>query len=273
MTLQDIQFIFNRALLLTFCKKKLTLTFLILALCGILVVFFRGLAFHAGQWLSLSLTFLPIFLCSGVLLSLGIILIRIYHDDVKKKERNYMQVLSRSWEIVVGASYFAVPIILSYLLLWMLLGIFFLLREIPLVGEFFSVMLIFAPFLINLGSLILCVLSISLLFFVTPVVALKGLNRLQVSQSILKRFQKDMFFNLFLAVIAVLPILFIVGMLILAGFLTGSICYSCESLISHVMQWFFMMIPFTAILSPAVVFFFNFAAEAHVLMLKEAKEV
>jgi hypothetical protein len=33
-----------------------------------------------------------------------------------------------------------------------------------------------------------------------------------------------------------------------------------------VLQWFFIMLPFTALLSPAVVFFFNFATEAHVFL-------
>ena len=148
-----------------------------MALSGLLVVFFRGLALHAGQWVQLSLTFLPIFLCTGILLSMGILLIRIYHDEIKKGEANYFSIFSRSWEIIIGASYFAIPIILGYLLLWMLLGIFFLLGEIPAVGEFFSVILSFAPFLINLGTLVLCLLSLSLLFFISPLIAFKGLER------------------------------------------------------------------------------------------------
>lgn len=269
MNLQDIQFIFNRALLLTFEKKKLLLTFIILALCGVLVVFFRGLAVNAGEWLLMSLTFVPIFLCGGILLSMGIILIRIYHDEIKKKKVSYKETLSKSWEIIIGASYFSIPIILSYLLLWMLLGIFVVLNDIPVVGSFFGAILVFAPFLINLGTLVLCLLNISLLFFVAPVIALKGLNRTQVSQTIYKRLKNDIFSNIFLAIIAVLPLLFILGLLILAGFLTGAVCYGCEKPIYNVLQWFFMMIPFTAILSPAVIFFFNFAAESHVLLLKK----
>ena len=164
MNFQDFSFIFNRALTLTFSKKKLFLVFCVLVLSGLLVVFFRGLALHATQWVKLSLTFLPIFLCTGILLSMGILLIRIYHDEVKKKEVNFKNIMGRSWKVVIGSSYFAIPIILSYLLLWMLLGIFVLLREVPAVGEFFLVILSFAPFIINLGTLVLCLFSLGLLF-------------------------------------------------------------------------------------------------------------
>lgn len=272
MSLNDIQFIFNRAIAMSFSKKKLLLVFIILALCGLLVVFFRGLAMHAGDWMMMSMTFMPFFLCAGILLSTGIILIRIYHDEIKQKPFKYADILDKSWEIIIGASYFSIPLILSYLLLWMLLGIFFLLNGIPGVGEIFGVILSFGPFLINLGTLILCVLTFAMLFFVTPILALKGVNRIFVSQILVKRLQDDVFSNVLLALISILPMFFFSGLLILAAFLTGTLCYSCENPLYNVLQWFFIMIPFTCLLSPAVVFFFNFAAEAHVLMQKNVRQ-
>lgn len=271
MTLSDIQFIFNRALAHTFIKKKLLSVFLVLLLCGVLVVFFRGLATNAGQWFILSLTFLPIFLCAGFLLSTGIILVRIYHDELKKKTISYRAIVGKSWDIVIGSTYLSIPIILSYLLLWMLLGIFFLLNDIPGLGMFFGVILAFAPFLINLVSLVLCVLSVSMLFFVTPIVALKGLNGIQVSQTLAKRFQNDTFLNILLAMIAATPLLLILGLLIAAAILTGTVCYTCDHPLYITLQWFVMMIPFTAMLAPAVIFFFNFAAEAHVFLQKKSR--
>lgn len=270
MNFKNIQFIFNRALSLTFNKKKLFSVFLVLLLCGVLAVFFRGLATNAGQWFVLSLTFLPIFLCSGVLLATGIVLIRIYHNEVKNKALNYREIVANSWDIILGSAYLTIPIILIYLLLWMLLGVFFLLNELPGIGTFFGVVLAFAPFLINLGSLILCVLSLSMLFFITPIVALKGLNGIQIAQTLSRRFQQDLFFNLSLATIATLPLLVILGLLTAAAALTGAVCYTCDHPLYITLQWFFVMIPFTALLSPAVVFFFNFAAETHVLLQKQA---
>jgi hypothetical protein len=272
MSLSDLQFIFNRALMLTFSKKKLLLAFIVLALCGLLVVFFRGLSIHAGQWILMSLTFLPLFLCAGVLLSMGIMLIRIYHDEIKDKAVNYSEILNKSWEVMIGASYFSVPIILSYLLLWILLGIFVMLKQIPAIGDIFAVILAFAPFLLNLGTLVLCLFNLVLLFFVTPIIALKGLNRIRVTQTLLKRLKSDPFSNLILVFLALLPLLAIAGLLLLAAFLTGTVCYQCANPLNNVLQWFFIMIPFTALLAPGVVFFFNFAAESHVLMQREQQK-
>lgn len=269
MDFQALSFIFNRALALTFSKKKLLFVFIVLALSGLLVVFFRGLALHAGHWVQLSLTFLPIFVCTGILLSMGILLIRIYHDQVKRREVNYWETLARSWEVIIGASYFAIPIILSYLLLWILLGIFVLLREIPAMGEFFSVILSFGPFLINLGTLVLCVFSLTLLFIIAPLIALKGLERGVIFQLAVKRLEKDPFANFVLLLIALLPLVLVVSLLLLAASLTGSMCLECQSPLHTILKWFFIMVPFTAFLTPAVIFFFNFAAEAHVLMQKQ----
>lgn len=272
MTLDEIRFIFDRAFLSTFTRAKLFLTFFVLALCGVLVVFFRGIGIDAGQWLALSLTFLPMFLCAGVLLSLGIFLIRIYHDEIKERKVSYKRTFIRSWEVVIGASYFSVPIILCYLLLWMLLGVFVLLSEIPSIGNIFSIILVFGPFLINLGTLVLIVLSLALLFYVAPILALKGFNRIHVSRLLVKRFKHNIFLNMLLAIIATLPLLALLGILTAAVFLTGTLIYPSSTPVQTVLIWFFTMIPFTAILSPAVIFFFNFAAESHVLIMKQQKE-
>lgn len=167
-TLNDVQQIFNRALSFTFCKKKLLVVSTILALCGLLVVFFRGLAIHVSQWVGLSLTFIPLFMCTGVMLAAGIFLVRVYHDEIKNKKIHYRTIFGKSWEIITLASYFAIPIILCYLALWMALGIFLLLREIPMLGDFFAAILVFAPFLLNLSALSLSVFSLLLLYFWPP---------------------------------------------------------------------------------------------------------
>lgn len=272
MYLSDVSLIFNRSLTKSFDLKKLLLVFVILLLCGLLVVFFRGLAVGAGSWVKKSMMFLPIFLCSGVMLSAGIILIRIYHDEVKERSFSYREMIGKSWEIVIGASYFSIPIILCYLLLWMLMGIFLFLEQVPYVGSFFSVILAFAPFLLNLGSIILCLLNIVLLFFVTPALALKGLNGMRLSKGLVKRVESDVFGNLLLAVIAVAPLFVVLGILMLAGFMSGTACVGCTNPLFVVLRWFFIMIPFVAALAPTVIFFFNFAAESHVLFVKFLKE-
>jgi hypothetical protein len=271
MSLKNIQFIFNRAFAFTFSIKKWLTVFIVLALCGLLMVFFRALAINAGPWMLLSLTFLPCFLCTGVILSLGVLLIRIYHDEIKNKPVSYREVFKKSWDVIIGSSYFSLPIILCYLVLWMLLGIFVLLTEIPFVGEFFGTVLAFGPFLLNFGSLALGVLCLAMFFLLTPTMALNGFTRSRVSQIIARRLQGDLFSNIFLALIAALPLLFFACLLSLAALITNSICTTCTNPYHAVIEWFFIMIPFTALLSPALIFFFNFSAEAHVLIQRNLK--
>lgn len=272
MDFNSLSFLFNRALSHTFSKKKYLMVFCILVLSGLLVVFFRGLSLNAGHWVKLSLTFLPIFLCAGILLSMGIMLIRIYHDEVKNRELNYFNILSKSWDVIIGSAYFTVPIILSYLLLWILLGIFVLLSDIPSVGDFFSVILSFAPFLIHLGTLVLCLFTLIILFVVAPIIALKGLNKGVVFQVAVKRLESNPFGNIFLGMVALLPLILVSILLTIAALLTGSECLDCNTSLQTVLKWFFIMVPFTACLTPAIIFFFNFAAESHVLMMRELKE-
>jgi hypothetical protein len=269
MNLQDLQLMFNRALAHTFSQRKLLFVFCTLALCGLLVVFFRALSLEASNWIATSFLFLPIFLCAGVLLAAGIVIIRIYHDEVKKRPLSYTRILKNSWELMIGASYISIPIILSYLVLWMLLGVFFLLNEVPWVGGVFAVLLAFAPFLINFCSLVLCLINLLLLFFMTPIFAFRGLNRMQVLKVFMNRIQEDIFSNLVLVIIALLPITFFVLLLTAAALFTGTITYASQSNLQIILNWFIIMIPFTALLTPAVIFFFNFAAEAHVFFQRK----
>lgn len=273
MNFSDLELLFNRSLSHALSPKKLLLVSSVLWLGGVLTVFCRALAFLASEWMLMSLAFLPIFLGAGMLLAMGVILIRVYHDEVKKRKVSYHRIVGKSWQVALGASYFFVPVILCYLLMWMVLGVFFLLREIPSLGEVFGVMLAFGPFLINLGSLLLCLGSLGLLFFVTPAFALKSQDPLNVSHVIVYRITSDVFSNLILLAVATLPLLGVAGLLSLAAVLTGTTYVAADDAISIVLQWFFIMIPFAALLSPAVVFFFNIAAESHVLMKKRQRQL
>lgn len=269
--LQDIQFMFNRAVNRSFSRKKLLFMFILLSLCGVLVVFFRGLKAHAGSWVSLSLNFLPVFLCAGVLLAAGIFLIRIYHDEIKERPISLRTVFAKSWEVILGASYFSIPIILVYLMVWMAMGIFVLLSQVPGIGDLFRIVLAFCPFLLNLFTLILVICNAALLFFFAPVVALKGLNRTLVTQILADRLKRDFFANFLLFMIALLPLMIIGSLLMISAALTDSLYETAATTpLQSILTMFFLMIPFAACLTPAVIFFFNFAAESHVIQRKAA---
>lgn len=268
MTFDNLKEMFQRAFWLSFSRKKIFFSFLVLAFCGLLIVFCRGMAIQAIAWIKMSLTFLPIFLCTGILLSTGIVLIRLYHDEVKNRDLSVRKTLKKSWDLMLTTSYLCIPLFLAYLLLWIVLGIFYLLRQIPGIGDTLSIVLAFGPFLLILGSLILGIANIALLFFVTPAVALTGFGRMELAYKIINRVKKDILGNFRLLVIAIFPLLLVIGLLTLAAYLTEMSYFSANSALEIVLQWFFIMLPFSAVLAPAVIFFFNFAAESHVLMKK-----
>jgi hypothetical protein len=266
----DLERSFSRAVLFSFSKKKLLLAFPVLVLCGIFTVFCRAIAIGAGNWISMSLAFLPILLSSGVLLALGVLLIRIYLYEVKNIELSFDQFIKGSLDLMMGTSYLSVPPILIYLLLWILLGFFFLLGEIPGIGDFFSVVFAFGPFLLILGSLLLCLLNLALLFFVTPAAALRPLSKNSLGKKVLLSFQGKMLSSIALFLIALVPIIFVSALLSLSAILTN-LQLGSERSLAVVMEWFFIMLPFCALLTPSIVFFFNFAAESyHLLQTKSA---
>lgn len=272
MTWNEVEFIFNRALGLTFSRKKLCFTAVILVICGMITVLCRAVAAHANDYLSLSLTFLPIFFCTAVLLCLGILLIRIYHHEVKKLPVSYMRAIHTSKDLLIEVAFLSIPLVLIYLVLWMLLGVFYLLKGIPLLGNALGVIFSFGPFLLLLGFFIVCFLSILILFFVTPCVALKSSVHAEVVESVWKRFTYNVFSNLFLLFLGLTPLLFLGGFMVLAAVLTGKSYFEAHQAIEISFQWFFIMLPFAVLLAPAVIFFFNFSVECHVLMLKKMRK-
>lgn len=273
MTWNEVEHIFNRALGLTFSRRKLLFTVPVLIFCGLIIVCFRALGSKANDWLAISMTFLPIFFCSSVLLAVGIILSRIYHHEVKGLPVSYRKTLGVSKELMVEIAYLAIPMVLVYLVLWTMLGIFYLLKEIPMIGDGLGIILSFGPFLLLLGSFILSVLSIVLLFFVTPAVALKSSVQVEMLQSVYKRLKFSPFSNLALMLLGILPLILIAGLMTIAAIVTGKSYVAAENPLAVSLEWFFIMLPFSALLTPAVIFFFNFALESHVLMIKKMKEV
>jgi hypothetical protein len=272
MAWKEVEAIFNRALKFTFSRKKLFFTIPILLFCGLISVCFRALGSKANDWLSISMTFMPMFFCSAVLLAAGIILTRIYHDEVKGLPVSYRKTLGVSKTLMVEVAYLALPVILIYLALWTLLGVFYLFKEIPLIGNGLGVILSFGPFLLLLGSFILSLVSISVLFFVTPSVSLKSSVQVEVLHGVFERLRFNPFTNIALLFLGLLPSISIAGLMTVAAIVTGKSYVAAEHPFAVSLEWFFIMIPFATLLTPAVIFFFNFAAESHVLMVKKMRE-
>ena len=259
----DIEKSFSRAMILSFSRKKMMLAFPVLVLCGVFIVFCRALAHEAGDWVSMSLAFLPILLSSGVLLALGVLLIRIHIYEVKGLHLGFRRLITGSLDLIMGTSYLSVPPVLAYLFLWVALGLFYLLREIPGIGDFFGVVLAFGPFLLVFSSLLLCLFNLGLLFFVAPAAAFQPYKRRSLAKKVLTLFQGRVLSSFALFLLALLPIAIVSGLLILSAVLTNS---APDKPLSIALEWFFIMIPFCAVLTPAVIFFFTFAAESYQLL-------
>lgn len=271
MSWKELEKIFNRALLHSYSKRKCLLVFPVLALCGLLIVICRTLSYGASQWILMSLTFLPIFLVAGLLLAVGLVLIRIYHHQVKGLHIQYLKTIKDSKELFLGIPYLAVPLIFAYLVLWMVLGVFYLLRSIPQIGEFISSILAFGPFILVLGSLILGFLSLLTLFYITPAAALRSDLRPQLAEEVFRELRKNPFMSFIMPLAGLLPLLLVVGVLSLAAVVTQILYVDSGHGVSIALKWFFMMLPFCAALTPVVIFFFNFSAESYVLMRKALK--
>ncbi|MBS0629225.1 MAG: hypothetical protein JSS30_03245 [Verrucomicrobia bacterium] len=272
MTSADLEKIFNRSFSNCFSKKKLVLVFPVLVLCGLLAVICRTISFGSGQWMQMSMAFLPMFLCAGFLLALGLILVRIYHQEIKGGEVKVLTTIKECRDLIYGIPYLAVPIIFSYLVLWIVLGIFYLVRLIPHVGEVASAVFSFGPFLLVLGSLFLGCLSLLVLFYIAPAAALRSDLSPRLAEEVFAEIKANPFLSFIMPLFALLPLLLVIGILSLAAVVTHILYVEASDGLTLALKWFFIMIPFSAILAPAIIFFFNFAAESHVFLRKRIRQ-
>ena len=143
---EDLEKAFSRAVILSFSRKKMMLTFPVLVLCGVLIVFCRAVAYDASDWIAMSLAFLPILLSSGVLLALGVLLIRIHIHEVKGLHLGFRRLIAGSVDLIMGTSYLSIPPIMAYLFLWMALGLFISSKRSLALAIFLASSLHSAPF-------------------------------------------------------------------------------------------------------------------------------
>lgn len=264
MSLNDLAELFNRAFKHSFSSIKWAASALGLVVVGLLFLFCRSLGSSTGGWLTTSLTLLPLFLSIGFLAALGVVVIRLYHDELKNRRVDLTSTVAKSLSLLFTSTSFSVPLIIAFLLLWMLLGLYQLLSYTPLFGTFFGIILSFVPFLIYVALLLLAFGALLMLFFLLPRLALTtGWAKEEAMKETLKRFVRDPFSNFLLFFIALTPLIF--SLLILFGAISLTGFHFQESAQDmHALHWLLVVIPFGALLAPALNFFYQFALEAHV---------
>ncbi|MDN3504838.1 MAG: hypothetical protein P0S95_04610 [Rhabdochlamydiaceae bacterium] len=270
MTLEQIEIIFNRAWRFAFSLKKCLFLFVFLVLCGTFAVLCHTVASISGIWIKLFMYFLPGFMLSGVLLALGVFFARVYYSEMKGLVVTYRKIFISSMKLLVNVTQIALPLVMTYLVIWMIMGLFYLIREIPYVGESIGLILSFAPFILILSSLLLCLGCAFALFFVTPHIAFRNSDD-DFIRSLLSSFSSNIFSNILLFLIAFSPCLVMILLLKTSGSIAQIGLIHAYSVLKSGMQWFFMMIPFCAALTPIFLFFFNFSVESYNLIRKQKK--
>ncbi len=269
----DLEKAFTRALLLSISKKKLLLAFPAIVLCSLVAIVCGALGLHASEWMAMSLGFLAYLLSSGLLLTLGVLIIRLHHHESKQKSLPIKDLIYGSLDLLIGTSYLSIVPVLAYLFLWGCFGLFILLQKIPLLGNLFSILFAFGPFLLIFIALLLCMFNIALLFFVAPPIALQSLQKVSLLRRLKHLLDQKFLSCLVLFFIALFPIFLVGGLLCIAAALTQLSFIIETRFLGFAIEWFLIMVPFSAILSPAVVFFFNFAAESYQILQKVDKEL
>ena len=240
-------------------KAKLLIAFASLALSGLLVVFCSAISVDASPLVNLSLKFLPLFASTGIFLGAGVLISKIHYHERKGLKLSLGRLLLGSVDLVIGTTYLGLPSFLIYLILWTLMGLICFLQQLPLIGPIFQVFFSFAPFLILAVTLCLAFLSLALLFWVAPIAAKGAIKRLNLIKEVSSLILKKPLFSIFSFFIGCFPLLFAAAILWLAASLTDhSVIYSHDPRLKP-LEWLFMMLPFAALLSPFLVFFFQYA--------------
>lgn len=269
MIFKDLDKCFTRAFLFAIQKKKLFFTYPFIFLTGIIFIFFKSINESAGKWANLSFLFLPIFISFAILFVLGIFLTRIYFHDVKNLKCTYMEILKNSVDKVFQTFYISIFSIFTFVIVWIVFGFLAAIKDIPHIGSFIGVFLSIIAYIFILFFIGLVILNLFLLFFITPMIALKSKMKLRLLLQAFKNLKNQIFVNFSLFLIAFVTFLIAVLIFFIAAVLTKSYFAIRLDSIYFGLENFFIMIPFTILITPFVIFFFNFSLEAYNLMKKK----
>ncbi|MCC5832147.1 MAG: hypothetical protein JJU12_03795 [Chlamydiales bacterium] len=263
MTLKEIAQMFNRSISHSFGLKKSICLFAILFFSGLIILFFQGVAVYASPWLKLPFRFIPLFIAIGLIMAGGIFSIRLYEKELEGENPSLSKVARHSWDLLIKATYLALPLLAAFLIFWVLIGVFILLKAIPYIGPFFGVFLASAPFLLSFGILLLFLVALAAFFFITPSLAKREkLDRV----GLLMRLRSDFFLNLLLLGVAYLPVWILWLFVKNAAQMTLHFYSYGDGRIEILLQGIFVLLPLAAIVTPGAAFFFNFAYESYLAL-------
>jgi hypothetical protein len=268
MRFTELESMAERASRYVFSKTKLLLTALLITACAFLGVLALGVALWSVRWLNVTLFFLPFVVTFLAIMTTGVFIIRSYHDEVTNKEVTYKTILATSWNELIVSAYLFIPFIGLFLLLWLGEACHFFLKPVPIIGPLMDSIFFLGSIFWIFALLLLCLTSCFLIFCISPVIALKSLTRQELLEFAKTELKKSIFLRLFLFSVSIIPL----ALSVLLLWISLASVYTVSP-IHHESLWilygFIMMLPIALILSPALVFFFNMAAETHILIQKK----
>ncbi len=270
MNFETLEAMCSRAVAHTFNWTKFAVTTAALLVCSVILVFFKSLCLSASLWVTLCLSYLPFFISCGILMALGVIVIRAYHDEIKGRSYSYAALIASSWETLLTAAFSFFPVILVYIVLWLVLGIFLALREIPLIGDFFSTFFVIGPFFLLCASSLLVIGSFFFVFSAAPLLSLRSVSKEQFLPHVVRLFRECLFQRICFLILALLPCIAIGLLVWFCISLTTALYFVQESHMQLVLQWAFLMLPVAAFFAFPVIFFFHMSAEAHISIQKKS---
>lgn len=263
-----------RAVLNCAGRLRLFLSFAILFFCGLIHLFFNIISLEATGWMKLFLRIFPLFFSMIFLMGGGVVLIRLYHHEIKGIPIDIKRLLWESKERVALCSSYGIPLVLSYLVLSFALGGLLLFHYVPLLGPLLDPLITMGVFIVVFLFFMLSFVTLGLLFYFPPLFALRPLvNKRTLIQSFKEKFMDHPFHQLLMFGVG---FLFLgVWLSILGGvfFITQGFIFEKDISFFNAFQTFFILLPFSGLLAPGLSLFFNVAAEAHVLSMNTAESV
>ena len=268
---EQIERLVSLSLATSFSRKKGVVGFCALSICGLFTIFCRALSVGANNWLGLSLAFLPTVLCFGILLATGVFLNRVYYCEERGLTFPIREIFQEAFPLLIQVSYLSLPLLVTCLFSWIVMGVFYLVKEIPSIGEGIGILLSVGPFLLVLCNFLISIICILTLFFLTPHLATKKGIHIKMLEEFFVNLRKSPFLASVLFLIASFPLGVSVTLLTVAAQMTGFHYIAASAAIGIAFQWLLIMIPFAALLTPFFLFFFAFSRQSYFLLSHRAR--
>jgi hypothetical protein len=251
-----------RAFRHSFKAEKIFLCYPILFVSSLVICFVLAMLHSASDWVIFGAISVPVYLTLGLLASLSVFIHRIYYHELRGDSINYKDIFAASINRMLNGVFLSLPLMVTHLLLWVLLGVFFFLQDVPYLGTLVAVLFSMLPYAFLVVILGLPIFTVFVLFYGSCYFAFD----LTVELEPLKEKPLTIFRNFF---IGLLP-------LALAILFFGSIYWFTmdlfkieENILALTLQRIFLLIPFSLYLSPFILFFFHFGLESYREVVKK----